>query len=206
MKRKCGKNAHRLSWLELNEFAKEISGENGKNIKKSGVSASFYIESDMFDTEKVTQTLGIIPSRVRQKGEFYSKTTVWEYESVFKEAMDIYAALQVIDAIFIPKTKELLELKKQYDLKYYIKLAISICDDEVPEFSLHPSTIKFAAQTGAEIETAIHIQPVGIYKYLRKMQEIIWYMESYTPMALWRRRQRKKLRAKIEELKNKQKS
>ena len=119
-------------------------------------------ERGVFDPDEVTQILGIEPFRKFKQGE-YRKNVVpntpqakyrfsrWSGEK--SEVARYEANEQCLDTIKHLKHKipELLEIKKHYQVYFYLSVVPHIFNEESPSIHFDKSVIEFCYLTGTEI-------------------------------------------------------
>lgn len=132
----------------------------------------FSFDAEYFDTEKITQELGIEPTFVMIKKEPVPKSTSWEFRIDAKSSIDLVSFLKRLIDIFEPKTETIIELKKKYDLSTRIQFVINIDinpESSTPYFGLNKRTVEFLAKTGTEVDFDLYkVDTIGILQKMDK--------------------------------------
>jgi hypothetical protein len=106
----------------------------------------FAFDADLFDTDIVTNELGLEPTSVMIKKDPVPKSTSWKYQ--------INALEKLID-IFESKLDTISTLKEQLQLETRLQFVIDIDinpDSSTPYFGLNKRTIDFLSKTGTEVD------------------------------------------------------
>ncbi|WP_165011073.1 DUF4279 domain-containing protein [Neisseria yangbaofengii] len=125
------------------------------------VNVDFSLIGDTFDTEYVTEYLGVNPSETLKKGELknWKKIpnieTIWSVQTGFEESFDINSQLSKIKTLFIKKTQQLNYLIEVLNLKIAVSITILIKDNEVPAIYLEEEVLKFLSDIKAVVDIDI---------------------------------------------------
>lgn len=115
----------------------------------------FSFDAEYFDTEKISQELGIEPTSVMIKKEPVPKSTSWEFRIDARNEINLVSYLKRLIDIFEPKTEIIIGLKKKYELNTRIQFVIDIDinpESSTPYFGLNKRTVDFLAKTGTEVD------------------------------------------------------
>lgn len=130
-------------------------------LKNTNVRAIFVIYGECFPIEEVTKILNINPSCTYKKGEILRavpmKENCWKIETETIETFDAEEQLDKILKLLISKEKELLEIKRLYDVEFKFDTVIEVEDKDFNGVRLEPNFIQFAARIGAIIEYNMYI-------------------------------------------------
>ncbi|MBK3496409.1 DUF4279 domain-containing protein [Viridibacillus sp. YIM B01967] len=85
------------------------------------------------------------------------KEGCWELETGYKETVDTDEQLDKILFLLTSKEKELLEVKRLYDVEFKYDIVIVIEDGDFNGVRLEPDFIQFAARIGAIVEYNTYI-------------------------------------------------
>lgn len=143
------------------------------NPKKQYIKEIFTIEGT-FETETITESLGLLPDKVRE-GAKGRKKLYWEIyhdKTGDTDPLLSYDLLQKMEAIFMPKMETLQELKEQYDLKYKINLHVYVNDID-PGLRFSPAIVRFLKILGAAVSMEIHVVPLGIHRVTEVWKRIL---------------------------------
>ncbi|ETT86570.1 DUF4279 domain-containing protein [Viridibacillus sp. FSL R5-0477] len=128
--------------------------------------AYFSAFGDNFPLEEVTNGLDVEPTETYKKGDVIKtfatkilrrKETSWTLSTGYQESLDINEQLDVILKSLKEKTKELLQLKKKYDLQFQFMIVIEIENNDKPAMYLQKNIIDFSSSIDAEIQFDLYV-------------------------------------------------
>ncbi|MEK4092135.1 MULTISPECIES: DUF4279 domain-containing protein [unclassified Viridibacillus] len=128
--------------------------------------AYFSAFGDNFPLEEVTNGLDVEPTETYKKGDVIKtfatkilrrKETSWTLSTGYQESLDINKQLDVILKSLKEKTKELLQLKKKYDLQFQFMIVIEIENNDKPAMYLQKNIIDFSSSIDAEIQFDLYV-------------------------------------------------
>ena len=116
-----------------------------------------------FDPNVISSILNLSPVEQRQIGDVHksgieSKFASWKYGLC--EEYDVLVENQMMKTIrdLIPKKNELKEIKKNYDVSFYLEIVPSIYVDEVsPSLSPNREVIEFCYETETDIDIDLYL-------------------------------------------------
>lgn len=135
-------------------------------MDKTKVMAYFSAFGDNFPLEEVTNGLDVEPTETYKKGDVIKtfatkilrrKETSWTLSTGYQESLDINEQLDVILKSLKEKTKELLQLKKKYDLQFQFMIVIEIENNDKPAMYLQKNIIDFSSSIDAEIQFDLYV-------------------------------------------------
>lgn len=135
-------------------------------MDKTKVMAYFSAFGDNFPLEEVTNGLDVEPTETYKKGDVIKtfatkilrrKETSWTLSTGYQESLDINKQLDVILKSLKEKTKELLQLKKKYDLQFQFMIVIEIENNDKPAMYLQKNIIDFSSSIDAEIQFDLYV-------------------------------------------------
>lgn len=130
---------------------------------KTQINIDFSIVGDFFDTDLITEKIGVSPTEILKKGELLENRrlpnmeTVWSYQTGKKDSFDLEEQFSIIFNVFQSKKNIIKDLCKQYNLKIYLQCNISILNDEAPIIHLDNKSLNFISEIGADIDIDISI-------------------------------------------------
>lgn len=130
---------------------------------KTQINIDFSIVGDFFDTDLITEKIGVSPTEILKKGELLENKrlpnmeTVWSYQTGKKDSFDLEEQFSIIFNVFQSKKNIIKDLCKQYNLKIYLQCNISILNDETPIIHLDNKSLNFISEIGADIDIDINI-------------------------------------------------
>ncbi|MDO4907525.1 DUF4279 domain-containing protein [Neisseria sp.] len=130
---------------------------------KTQINIDFSIVGDFFETDLITEKLGVIPTEILKKGELLESRrlpnieTVWSYQTGIRDSFDLEEQFSIIFNLFESKKDVIKDLCKQYNLKVYLQCYISILNDETPIIHLDNRSLNFISEIGADIDIDISI-------------------------------------------------
>lgn len=116
-------------------------------------------DADVFDTELVTQELGIEPTDLMIKKNPAPKSTSWKYKLVAGKDLDLKSYLEKLLDIFEPKIDLINDLKKRLNLETRLQFVIDIDinpDTSTPYFGLNKRAIRFLNLTETEVDFDVY--------------------------------------------------
>lgn len=123
-----------------------------KNLPQ--IKVTFLLISDEDYTQIITDTLGIVPSRVRKKDSFRIKEfacTSWELTTGKEKSRAIeYQFIKILDQLK-GKEAKIKELMGKYNIESDFVVVIHAKSTDGPEVNLPKEVISFAAKIKAEI-------------------------------------------------------
>lgn len=144
-----------------------VSQENllpKKSLKThTQIGVSLRIMGEVFDIEKLTEQLGVLPSETWYKGDLIRNTgkrrtyTAWIYNIDRLETLDIGILVFQIRTLFSEKTDKIVPLKNQYNLDIWIDFVVVVENQEPPAIYFDSDFISFAAQIGAQFDIDTYI-------------------------------------------------
>lgn len=143
------------------EFLQENSLNESMNC--TNIKASLRIMGDCFDVQRITEALGIIPSRTWNKGDSIRSSnkkrtyTAWIYNTEIIESLDINTSIEQIKELFYSKVDNIVALRKQYKLDISIDFVVKIENEESPAIYFEPEFIKFIAEIGAQLDIDTYV-------------------------------------------------
>lgn len=129
----------------------------------TNIRASLRIMGDCFDVQKITDTLGVIPSKTWNMGDPIRNSrktytyTAWIYSTEIVESLNINTSIKQIEELFSSKVDKIIALRKQFELDISIDFIIVIENEEPPAIYFEPEFIKFAADIGAKFDIDTYI-------------------------------------------------
>lgn len=130
-----------------------------QKLTYSGTECSSYVYftfyADIFDTERVTNEMGIEPTSVMIKSDPVPKSTGWKYKIEAENQVDLDTPLEKLLDVLEPKIEIINRLKKELKLETRIWFVVDIdIDPEVstPYFGINKRTIKFISETETEVD------------------------------------------------------
>jgi hypothetical protein len=115
----------------------------------------FAFDADLFDTDIVTNELGLEPTSVMIKKDPVPKSTSWKYQINAGQDIDLETHLEKLIDIFESKLDTISTLKEQLQLETRLQFVIDIDinpDSSTPYFGLNKRTIDFLSKTGTEVD------------------------------------------------------
>ncbi|MBD3635714.1 MAG: DUF4279 domain-containing protein [Crocinitomicaceae bacterium] len=116
-------------------------------------------DADVFDTELVTQELGIEPTDLMIKKNPAPKRTSWKYKLVAGKDLDLEAYLEKLLDIFEPKIDLINDLKKRLNLETRLQFVIDIDinpETSTPYIGLNKRAIRFLNLTETEVDFDVY--------------------------------------------------
>lgn len=132
-------------------------------MNRTNIKASLRIMGEYFDVQRITDTLGIVPSRTWNKGDPIRDSrkkrtyTAWIYNTENVESLNINTSIKQIEDLFYSKVDEIIALRKQYELDISIDFVIVIENEEPPAIYFKPEFIRFAAEIGARFDVDTYV-------------------------------------------------
>lgn len=132
-------------------------------MNRTNIKASLRIMGEYFDVQRITDTLGVIPSRTWNKGDPIRDSgkkrtyTAWIYNTEIIESLDINTLIKQFEKLFYSKVDNIVALRKQYELDISIDFVIVIENEESPSIYFGPEFIKFAAEIGAQFDIDTYV-------------------------------------------------
>lgn len=132
-------------------------------MNRTNIKASLRIMGEYFDVQRITDTLGIVPSRTWNKGDPIRDSrkkrtyTAWIYNTEIVESLNINTSIKQIEDLFYSKVDEIIALRKQYELDISIDFVIVIENEEPPAIYFKPEFIRFAAEIGARFDVDTYV-------------------------------------------------
>lgn len=115
----------------------------------------FAFSGDLFDTNKVTQEMGIEPTSVMIKKDPRPKTTAWYYKINAGSDIDLKTYLARLLDIVESKIDVINRLKKEFNLNTRLQFVVFIDFNpniSTPYFGLDKRAIDFLGKTGTETD------------------------------------------------------
>lgn len=115
----------------------------------------FSFDEEMFDTELITNELGIEPTSLMIKKEPVPKSTSWMYKIEVGSEIDLEIHLEKLISVFEPKIELINRLKRDLKLETRLQFVIDIDinpDASMPFFGLNKRTINFLNKTGTVVD------------------------------------------------------
>lgn len=135
----------------------------GEIMDRTNIKASLRIMGEHFDVQRITDTLGVIPSQtwnkydpIRDSGKKRTHTA-WIYDTEIIESLDVNTSVKQIKELFYSKANTIAALRKQYELDISIDFVIIIENEEPPAIYFEPEFIKFAAEIGAKFDIDTYV-------------------------------------------------
>ncbi len=122
----------------------------------------FKISGD-FKPEIVTQRLGLMPNKYWNIGDKRKNGTTYDFASwVYGrcDEYDVYVENQMMKTIedLIPKVKILQEIRKEFDVEYFLEIVPSLYVNEtVPCLAPNREIIKFCYETKTNIDIDLYL-------------------------------------------------
>lgn len=126
----------------------------------------FSFEEELFNTEVITNELGIEPTSVMIKKDPVPKSTSWMYKIEAGNEIDLEIHLKKLIDIFEPKIGVINRLKRDLKLETRIQFVIDIDinpDASTPYFGLNKRTIGFLSKTDTEVDFDLYkVDTIGL--------------------------------------------
>lgn len=114
---------------------------------------AFY--GDFFDTNIITNELGITPTSFHSKKDPVPKFTSWKYTIAIGDNLDLETPLERLIDIFEPKVAPIILLKDKLKLSTRLQFVVYIDVDpnaSTPYFGLSNRTIHFLSKTDTHVD------------------------------------------------------
>lgn len=119
----------------------------------------FSFDADFFDTDEVTNIIGIKPTSLMIKKEPVPKSTSWKYRIDIGNDTDLETPLENLIELFEPKIDIINKLKNSLNLETRIQFVIDIDinpESSTPYFGLSKRVIKFLYITETEVDFDVY--------------------------------------------------
>ncbi len=132
-------------------------------MDKTEVMVDFWMTGETFNTGKITESLGVTPTKLSIKGEpnrvthESNKLTTWLVSTGYEESKDINDQLVKIYDLFKDKLHVLNNIRREYSVDFGICIVIKIENEETPAMIINHWLIDFAHEIKAEIEFDLYI-------------------------------------------------
>lgn len=135
------------------------------------VMAYFCLVGDHFPLEEITEVLTIEPTETYTKGDIIEKNrattfspevrkrveTDWTLSTGYQESYDINDQLKSLLNFLEGKQKDIIRLKKKYELTSIFIIVIEIENNQTPAMCLEKEIIDYASTIGAEIHFDLYV-------------------------------------------------
>lgn len=132
----------------------------------------FSFDATYFDTEKITEVLGIQPTSVKIKKEPTPVSTSWMLKIDAGKNLDLEYYLDLLIKQLEPKTSTINLLKDKFKLSTRIQFVIEIDSNpevSAPYFGMNKRAIDFLHKTGTEVDYDLYkIDPTRLLENLDK--------------------------------------
>jgi hypothetical protein len=126
------------------------------------VKANFEIKEDNLDPNIVTKKLGISPSETHFKGDPITKSrnwTVgfWVIRTEYEESLNINLQIEKIYVQLKEKVKELIDIKKKYNVYLNLSIWVDIENGQAPKICIKEEILSFMSKIGGTIDVDLCI-------------------------------------------------
>lgn len=132
-------------------------------MDKTTVMAYFSIHGDTFNTDSVTQRLGMEPAEIKVKGcipdgrKRPSIETSWKISTEEEESFDINEQLIKIIDLLNDKNEILRDIKASMNVSFDFVLIVKIENGEKPAMHFNLDSLRLISYIGAEIDIDLYI-------------------------------------------------